>query len=887
MMREKLAAAAMCAAFITLSAAQAAENTAGSSAGDQSLEEVVVTGVLVKTKLQDAPIAISTVTSEEIAKQAPVSAADLLKNVPGVFVNSSLGEIRNVVFSRGVSANSLDAASGYYYVSLQEDGLPVTNVTFTNYGPDYLYRPDITLGRLEALRGGTASLTGPNAPGGIFNYISRTGKDNPGMEIRGRYGMEGDLKNPFYRGDFYAGGLLGADGWSYSVGGFYRKAVGARDPGYDLNKGGQIKGNVAYDYANGSVQIYAKLLDDHNGWFEFLPAKNYSDPKLVAGIASTFSFLPPPAPHAATLDGGASYETWDGSKLVESKSKSIGVKWNHDFGNGWAFANNAKYADNSTDWNTGAVIFPVALDDWFNYILLNAVAPGTFTFKNHQSGAVLATVNSVFNPALLAFGLPPFDHIVTSNNLPNQSVLANGVLTQAALLSHNKSKEFMDQMSVTRTLDTMSFTLGVFYARSDTTSRGGGSGLGLSPIENKPQLMDITLTTPGGTVQQVTSPQGFVGIGDLGFGLPRAAVQTQTSLFFGHNWKFASAWTLDWGVRYENMKVSGGNSPATVPLAVNATGGLDGNPNTLYDNNGNTPAPNLTYSKSLSFTNYTAALSRKFDGGQMAYLRYSDGKKAPDLDFYRSLTSTDAIRLQDPVPQHIQQFELGYRLVRGRYNLSLSPFYSKLSDVGNAQIFTDQNNVLYTPPPLYSTTTTLGIEAEGSFKVSSLVQLRTSVTLQDPQSKDYRIWIHNNTTRLAKDDTIASTPDGLADNNPKLMANTTITVAPSAQVSTFLTWQYMGSRAANRYNTFFLPAFSQFNLGATYEPTKKLSIGLNVNNLFNVEGVMSWAKAGSFLAALDRQAFTPADRAANPNATFSVVTVQPRAAFLTVGYKLN
>ena len=129
--------------------------TAAREAGSQ-LEEVVVTGVMVGTSYQEAPIAISAITSEQMEKLAPVSAADLLKNVPGVFVNSSLGEIRNVVFSRGVSANSLDASSGYYYVSLQEDGLPVSNVTFTNFGPDYLYRPDATLGRLEALRGGTA-----------------------------------------------------------------------------------------------------------------------------------------------------------------------------------------------------------------------------------------------------------------------------------------------------------------------------------------------------------------------------------------------------------------------------------------------------------------------------------------------------------------------------------------------------------------------------------------------------------------------------------------------------------------------------------------------------------------------------------------------------------
>src|SRR5205814_10691807 len=97
-------------------------------------EEVVVTGVFDKRKKMEASVAITTVNDKQISKLALTSAADLLKNVPGVYVNSSLGEIRNTVYSRGVSVGSNDGASGYYYVSMQEDGLPVTNATYGNYG---------------------------------------------------------------------------------------------------------------------------------------------------------------------------------------------------------------------------------------------------------------------------------------------------------------------------------------------------------------------------------------------------------------------------------------------------------------------------------------------------------------------------------------------------------------------------------------------------------------------------------------------------------------------------------------------------------------------------------------------------------------------------------
>ncbi|HEU4790723.1 MAG TPA: carboxypeptidase-like regulatory domain-containing protein, partial [Flavobacterium sp.] len=154
----------------------------------QALDEVVVTGVFDKRTKMQSSVSISTLNAKQIDRVAITSAADLLKNIPGVYVNSSLGEIRNTVYSRGVSSGSNDGASGYYYVSMQEDGLPVTNATFVNYGPDYFLRTDATLGRLEAVRGGTASILGNNAPGGIFNYVSKTGGDSFSGEVRARNG---------------------------------------------------------------------------------------------------------------------------------------------------------------------------------------------------------------------------------------------------------------------------------------------------------------------------------------------------------------------------------------------------------------------------------------------------------------------------------------------------------------------------------------------------------------------------------------------------------------------------------------------------------------------------------------------------------------------------
>ncbi|OYX82070.1 MAG: hypothetical protein B7Y83_16090, partial [Flavobacteriales bacterium 32-34-25] len=132
-------------------------------ADDQAvLDEVVVTGVFDKRTRLQSSVAISSISAKQMERTAATSAGDLLKNVPGVYVNQARGEIQNTVYSRGISAGSIDNANGYYYVSMQEDGLPVTNL---NLGVDYYLRADAGTAKVEAVKGGTASILGANAPG--------------------------------------------------------------------------------------------------------------------------------------------------------------------------------------------------------------------------------------------------------------------------------------------------------------------------------------------------------------------------------------------------------------------------------------------------------------------------------------------------------------------------------------------------------------------------------------------------------------------------------------------------------------------------------------------------------------------------------------------------
>ena len=120
---------------------------------------------------------------------------------------------------------------------MQEDGLPVTNI---NLSVDGYLRADATTNRVEAVRGGSACILGANAPGGIFNYASKTGGKTFAGEVRARFGLEGDGKNPYYRADVNFGGQLNnAKDVTYKISGCYRQDNGARDQGHHSKKSGE------------------------------------------------------------------------------------------------------------------------------------------------------------------------------------------------------------------------------------------------------------------------------------------------------------------------------------------------------------------------------------------------------------------------------------------------------------------------------------------------------------------------------------------------------------------------------------------------------------------------------------------------------------------------
>lgn len=884
--RTLLAATAMAGSLACASAAhaQSAAKDADTDAPEAKSSEIVVTGVFSAKSIEQAPISVSVVTSKELEQRIAVSAADLLKNVPGVYVNSGLGEIRNVVFSRGVSANSLDGAGGYYYVSMQEDGLPVDLITAGNYGPDYFLRADITTARLEGLRGGTAAITGPNAPGGIFNYISKNGKTAPGVQVQAKFGLEGNVKAPYYRLDAFAGGQL-ANNLYYSVGGFVRVSRGSHDPGYDTNRGGQIKANLLYEYATGSVLLTAKYLDDRNSWNEFTPSLGGT--RIAPGFSNTSSDLQPRAGAHCFPEPNGSTSCWDPGNLVHSRSLALGMTLKQDLSDTIHFENRARFSRNTTHWNSGAVISVVPATDAITNINLGSAftAPGTLNYYFQNTGTLALRMTTNGN----AFA--PNNFTVLVNNLPNQNILpaadglVPGVYTGFADVDDFRSSQFVDQAQLTAKVGNHTFALGGYAALAKLTDNPHGAGAGLMTLTNQPQMLTVTLTDASGKVFAVTDPTGFGGYGARNFTPDYRGTQHQFAVFAGDTWEATDRLSLEAGGRWESIHYDVTNQRyQDASAAYQSAGGADRNPLTLYDTNIMVPGASFRTKRDYSYFNYSVSAAYKFAEAFNAYVRWTDGRKAPDFGGVQGIAPGN-INLQFDPAQRIQQLEMGLKFNQGGVDIQVFPFYSKLSNVGGSAIFQYTSGSLvgqfYTTAPVRGVIKTIGAEIASNFRLSSQLSLHANLTLQDPKASNFGSWTQGPKGN-GTDDKLTLLPEGDADNNPKIILRAGGEFKPTDGTALFAEVSHIGKRAANAAGAFYLPAYTTVDVGASVQLTDAIKLQANVNNLFNEVGIVSWSRTG-FLASLDRQGLTKATY--NPHSILPVVPIQARSVFFTLSGK--
>jgi len=369
-----------------------AETKPAAASDGLQLDNVVVTGQSTRTSKMKSSVSISTIGAEQIEKTNATSAAELLRSVPGIRSESSGGEGNVNATSRGIPIS----AGGARYLQFQEDGLPILMFGDIAFGtPDQFLRADYNVERLEVVRGGTASTLTSNSPGGIINFLSKTG-DEPG----GAMALTTGLDYRQLRLDADYGAKLGPR-TSLHIGGFQRIGEGARKTGFISENGGQIKANITQQLDNGYVRVSLKSLDDRTPTYLPTPSRvNNGTVEDMPGVDGRKSFFINPAlQRDVTLDHNGNLVASNPRDGLKVKSTAFGVETALKLGDGWTVdekfrksSNSGRFmgmfaANNATPYFNG-VLFNTSIDSLDN--LFNDLKLAK-TFNLGESNKLTAT----------------------------------------------------------------------------------------------------------------------------------------------------------------------------------------------------------------------------------------------------------------------------------------------------------------------------------------------------------------------------------------------------------------------------------------------------------------------------------------------------------------
>ncbi len=609
------------------------------------METVVITGSFdPRTKLESS-VAITTINARTIDQRAPRGTGDLLQSVPGVWVDNSSGEVGSKVVARGLAPVGNDQV-GFQYVSLQEEGLPVMGAQMGFALVDMFQRTDLTTARLEAIRGGSAAITSANSPGGIFNFISKTGGAAFSGSIRATGGIYGNGKG-LGRTDVEFGGPV-AGGWNYHIGGFYRVDGGARNTPFNANQGGQIRANVTKLFAGGrgSFKIYGKYMNDRNTFFKEIALSNdlksgydpgNGDPVDI-NYSTTFVDVKTQVPlgdefRRETTPGMNPNRTFDARKGIANKTYAVGLDFSYDLGKGWGLGVKGKVSnfDQAYLQYQGNIVIPVlpsvvgsaSLGAQQGYLQFGAgalITAGTYAPAAAAGAAIPGTIANTLLPGALS---PTYTDATTGEILARANfALVNGVpssvldpntpnklgkylLTTAPLNMFNKADDQIANLNLTKEIGGHQLTFGTYYSRTEINTRWFADGV-VSTLGGNPRAVNITFPAPAafpasvagvfaavpalnaafgglaGGTFQVTNPNGFVLQSGLAYTVTKN-VQRLNAFYANDVWKVSDKLSIDLGARFETVRHTGTKQGWQGGTAIGGLGGLDRNPKTVSD----------------------------------------------------------------------------------------------------------------------------------------------------------------------------------------------------------------------------------------------------------------------------------------------------------------
>jgi len=751
-------AAALAPSLASAQDAATSSDQTGASASAQAdageLDTIVVSGTAKFKGLRkrDASFSISTANDDEIREVSPTSTADLLKIVPGVWAESSGGGTGANVFVRGMPSEG-DAP----FFTLQLDGSPIfPPPTLSFLENTTLFRIDDTVERVEGLRGGPSPIFSNGQPGVTMNFIQRKGEDTPAGSVRATVGTD-DLR----RVDAFSSGPLGeGSGWYYSVGGFYRETDGVRHIGYPAEKGGQIMGTVTRRWDTGEFTLYGRHTDDHNAFYTAIPLRsrnNGSDISSFPGIDATTGTLVGDDFRRVTLPTGIGNGTMT-RDMADGRGVDIDV-----FGG-------------ALDWNVGNW----TISDRFNVLSGDAPTNALFTGANPQTLSSFITDN--YGAAAVGTGTFVNGGGAVS---PDQQVLTAGWwVVDKHLQSFTNDLRFSVDLG-----ERNSLTFGTYYAKYSSKDRWWLGNNMLLTAENNARRVDLTLADG-----RIPTRQGFVGTSF--YNIRGDYDGRNTAFFVADEWNASDRWRFDAGVRWERQVVDG---TVVDPTSVD----LDGDPNTLYDNNTSVATTPRSIDQRDNHTSWTAGANFKINDNLSVFGRVNSGFKFPSFDNLRD----GATQIQE-----IDQYEVGLKAGGESYELYLTAFYNDFVGLPFQAFDQGGNNIV-----VIGDSSAKGLEFEGAWRPVGGFELGWNATWLDANYGRFGDFSGNQVVR-----------------QPRFRARLTPSyywTLPWGDAKVYTTVTRVGDRYSDPANGQVLPAYTTWDIGANMRVGDHWEFALNGRNV--------------------------------------------------------
>lgn len=859
-------------------------------------DEIIVTGVVNKTRKVDTTFTIDTLDQKQIQQLAPISTADLLNNIPGFFAEgSTAGERSNNVTVRGLPS------SGYRYAPQLVDGMPVyqdSDVPFAN--SDVFFTNDLMTDRVEAIKGGPGGIIYSNGLGGVVNYITKTGGD----EFEGAYKLE-LADYDFIRNDLFFAGPISKN-LHFAIGGFYRTSGGLRDTGYTADKGGQIRGNLTYQSDDGSTNLgfYATFLNDRTAVYNNIPFQVpgfsqpgtaedpiYIDPKTVEPIGIGFSdgtLLSRANRYVTQVDGNGQTRVADLADGIHPKFTTLAVKFSKELDSGWRFSFDANYVDGTSGFNAlfagndAATAGNFLNDRYINDFLqpafdanwqasegnpnnapfynrnvlaayFNAAHPADFNnnYKNPILNAGFANFNeiralygqnqTIAGPGgrLAAFNVSDGQPIAAGSNLSFQIPWIVRSKLESATQNLRIQKEF-------QFLGRHNLTFGGYHS-TNSDSYDFQASLTISTLASPSELVDIFLVDANGNKVAPLSLNGSY--------LPSIygnAATGDAENFAGYiqdHWETLDGkLRIDAGFRWEREKLNIKFQNRNVPVAQFPGGAASGNRALAAIQ---TLGPPQYLNESYTGTGWAIGANYSLKDNLAVYALAAKSFRLPS--FNDGVAFAQSAPQGDPV-EKITQYEGGIRF-RSRYvDASATGFYNKFTPRTLINQYADIEDpscnsgagTSITACPIVSEaysygTTNYGAELELVVRPPFIpgFDISANVTLQDPKVNGSSFTIVNQTgTNTYAFATVSQ--DGRREGR---QAVSTVFIRPrwdlkpmtGLPVKLYGSYEHRSSRYSNSQdlNVTVYPSYYIVDAGALWDVTDRLSLQVHAANLTN------------------------------------------------------